>query len=79
MLQSSDSNRRSSSGFNLLSFVVCVNVAEIYVKICHEEKLQVIVKMQMIRNQPKTVQNRRIFRTLAEMPLKLMQQKFIAI
>jgi len=47
-----------------------------YVKICHEAKLQDFVKMQMIRNQPKTFKNKKICResnnvTLAELPLKI--------
>jgi len=40
----------------------------IYVKIClcHEEELQAFLKMLMIRNQPITFQNSRIFRELTE-------------
>ena len=50
-----------------------------YTKICHEAKLQVSVKIQMIQHQPKTFQNRRIFWeinsvTLAELPSMLIRR-----
>ena len=50
-------------GFNLylLSFV---SVSSSYVKISHEAKLQTYVKMQMLRNQPRTFRNRRIYQEL---------------
>jgi len=72
---------------NLLSFVVCFNVVELFyfdkilkqlvcAKIFHEAKLQAFAKMQMTHNQPNTFQNRRFFRelnnfTLAEQPSKV--------
>ena len=60
---------------NLASFVVCFNVVQLIlfykkskhlvcVKIFYETKLQAFVKMQITRNQPKSSQNRRIFREL---------------
>jgi len=55
-----------------------------YVKICHEVKLQVFVEMHMhmIRNQPTTFQNREIFQELnnvtsAELPSKLIRQTLV--
>jgi len=55
----------------------------IYVKMSHGEKLQAYVKIQMTRNQPKAVQNRRIFRELnnvmiAELPSKLIRQTLVS-
>ena len=52
------------------------------VKIFYEAKLQDFVKMKITRNQPKTFQNRRIFRelnsvTLAELPLKSTRQTVV--
>jgi len=49
------------------------------VEICHKAKLQVFVKMQMTRNQPRAFQNRRIFQelnnvTLAELSPILIRQ-----
>jgi len=59
----------------ILRYLICV-------KIFHEAKLQAFVKMQMIRNQPKTFQNRRFFRelnnvVLAEQPSKVIQQTLV--
>jgi len=74
-----------------LIFVVCFKVVELILflqnikisSLCQnlptEAKLQTFIKMQMTRNQPKTFQNRRIFRelnnvTLEKMPSKLIRQ-----
>jgi len=52
------------------------------VKIFHEAKLQALIKMQITRKQPKTFQNRRIFRELSnarlsELPSKLIGQTLV--
>jgi len=78
---------------NLLSFVVCFNVVQLFyfdkilkylvcVKIFHEAKLQAFAKMQMTRNQANTFQNRRFFRelnnfTLAEQTSKVIRQTLV--
>ena len=71
-------------GFNLSTFVICVNIVElIYVKICHEAKLQAFVKMHMAPSQLKSMQTRRIFRkrnkvTLAKLLSKLTRPIFVS-
>jgi len=45
----------------ILKYVICV-------KICHEAKLQALVRIQMTRHQPSTFQNR-IFRELNKVTL----------